>query len=54
MADLVAAINAVDAAFGTGATDHVARMLVRDLATGSDRLDEVVREIAMSRSALES
>jgi hypothetical protein len=33
--------------------DHVARIRVRDLATRPERLDEVIREIAMGRSALE-
>jgi hypothetical protein len=33
--------------------DHVARIRVRDLAAHPERLDEVIREIAMGRSALE-
>lgn len=33
--------------------DHVARMLVRDLATDPRRLDEVIAEIAMGRSIVE-
>ena len=34
-------------------TDHVARMLVRGLATDPTRLDEVIAEIAMGRSIVE-
>ena len=35
-------------------TDFVARMRVRELASLPERLDEVIREIAMGRSALEA
>ena len=34
-------------------TDHVARMLVRGLASDPTRLDEVIAEIAMGRSIVE-
>ncbi len=33
--------------------DHVARVRVRDLPAREERLDDVIREIAMGRSILE-
>ena len=34
-------------------SDHVARVRVRDLPLREERLDDVIREIAMGRSILE-